>query len=166
MFLAATFFFSPGLSRCIWSPLSLMILSVSSPTLSPVPFKCIWHTSIHLVFGGPPFLLPGTYQYISSLNTFLSMCSSSLLITRPYQFNHLSVIFLEAFATLVVPRMCSFLIVSLRVTPHPHLVHLNQFLAATKAVYSSRSKLIVGSLWQTQLFSRQFCHVFQLLLSR
>ena len=36
------------------------------------------------------------------------------------QFNHLSVISLEAFATLVVPRMCSFLILPLRVTPHIH----------------------------------------------
>ena len=48
------------------------------------------------------------------------MCSPSLLITCPYQFNLLSVIFLEACATLVVPRMCSFLILSLRVTPHIH----------------------------------------------
>ena len=48
------------------------------------------------------------------------MCSPSLLITCPYQFNLLSLIFLEACATLVVPRMCSFLILSLRVTPHIH----------------------------------------------
>ena len=34
--------------------------------------------------------------------------------------NFLSVIFLEACATLVVPRMCSFLILSLRITPHIH----------------------------------------------
>ena len=46
------------------------------------------------------------------------MCSPSLLITCPYQINLLSVIFLEACATLVVPRMCSFLILYLRVTPH------------------------------------------------
>ena len=32
----------------------------------------------------------------------------------------LSVIFLEACTTLVVPRMCSFLILSLHVTPHIH----------------------------------------------
>ena len=57
---------------------------------------------------------------ISALNTFLSMCSPSFLITCPYQINLLSVIFLEACATLVVPRMCSFLILSLRVTPHIH----------------------------------------------
>ena len=67
-------------------------------------------------FGRPLFLFPG----ISALNTFLSMCSPSLLITCPYQINLLSVIFLEACATLVVPRMCSFLILSFRVTPHIH----------------------------------------------
>ena len=91
-------------------------LSVSSPALSPVLFKSRWHASFHLVFGRPLFLFPG----ISALNTFLSMCSPSLLSTCPYQFNLLSVIFLEACATLVVPRMCSFLILSLRVTSHIH----------------------------------------------
>ena len=48
------------------------------------------------------------------------MCSSSLLITCPYHINLLSVIFLEACATLVVHRMCSFLILYFRVTPHIH----------------------------------------------
>ena len=91
-------------------------LSVSSPALSPVLFKSRWHASFHLGFGRPLFLFPG----ISALYTFLSMCSPSLLITCPYQFNLLSVIFLEACATLVVPRMCSFMILSLRVTPHIH----------------------------------------------
>ena len=43
------------------------------------------------------------------------MCSPSLLITCPYQFNLLSVIFWKP-----APRMCSFLILSLRVTPHIH----------------------------------------------
>ena len=62
------------------------------------------------------FLFPG----ISILNTSLSMCSSSLDITCPYQFNHLSVIFQDTCSTLIVPLMCSFLILSLRVTPHIH----------------------------------------------
>ena len=49
------------------------------------------------------------------------MCYSSLLITCPCQFSRLSVIFLEACATLVVvPRMCSFLVIPLCVTPHIH----------------------------------------------
>ena len=91
-------------------------LFVSSPALSPVLCKFRLHASFHLVFGRPLFLFPG----ISALITFLSMCSPSLFITCPYQINLLSVIFLEACATLVVPRMCSFLILSLRVTPHIH----------------------------------------------
>ena len=82
-----------------------------------------WHLSFHLVFGYPLFPLSG----ISILHTFLSMCSSSLLILC--QFNRLSVIFLEACTTLVVPRMCSFLILSLRVTPHDHRsIHVDSIL--------------------------------------
>ena len=91
-------------------------LCVSSPALSPVLFKYRLHASFRLVFGRPLFLLPG----ISAFKTFPSMCSPSLLSTCPYQFNLLSVIFLEACATLVVPRMCSFLILSFLVTPHIH----------------------------------------------
>ena len=56
--------------------------------------------SFCLVFGCPLFLFP-------------RIC--------PYQFNLLSVIFLEACVTLVVPRMCSFLILSFCVTLHVHL---------------------------------------------
>ena len=62
----------------------------------PSTFMSRWHASFHLVFGRPFFLFPG----LSVLNTFLSMCSPSLLITCPYQFNHFSVIFLDACATL------------------------------------------------------------------
>ena len=40
--------------------------------------------------------------YISVLNTFLSMCSSSLLITCPYQFDIPSAIFAEACTTRCV----------------------------------------------------------------
>ena len=107
---------SSGLLTYFSSGFSHIALSVSSPALSPVLCKSRWHASFHLVFGRPLFLFPGIY----ALNTFLSMCSPSLLITCPYQINLLSVIFLEACATLVVPRMCSFLILSLRVTPHIH----------------------------------------------
>ena len=45
---------------------------------------------------------------------------SFLLITWPQKFNDLSVICLEACVTLPVPRMCSFLILYLPVTPHIH----------------------------------------------
>ena len=106
------FCFSPGFSHHMLSPVWLMIfllrlLARSQPSTFHVLF-------FHLVFGRPIFLFPT----ISILNTFLSMCSSSLLITCPCQFNGHSVIFLEACATLVVPRKCSFLILSLRVSPH------------------------------------------------
>ena len=55
------------------------------------------------------------------------------IITFLYQFNRLSVIFLEACATLIVPRMCSFPILSLHATPHihhsiPFFVRLSCFL--------------------------------------
>ena len=61
-------------------------MSVSSPTLSPVLFKSRWHVSFHLVFGRPLFpfevFLEYPFSTLSSvLNTFLSMCSLSLLIT-------------------------------------------------------------------------------------
>ena len=91
-------------------------MSNSSPVLIAVFFKSRWHSSFHLVFSHSLFLFSG----ISVLNTFLGMCSSALLFTCPYQFNLLSVIFLEACITLVVPRMCSFLILSLRVTLRIH----------------------------------------------
>ena len=83
-------------------------LSISSPTLSTVLFMSRWHASFQLVITRPLVFFPG----ISVLNTLLRMCSSSLFITCPYQFNHLFVTF------LVVPRMCAFLILPLRVTLH------------------------------------------------
>ena len=46
----------------------------------------------HLIFGRPLILFPG----ISVQTTFLSICSSHLIITCPYQFDILLVIFLEA----------------------------------------------------------------------
>ena len=45
----------------------------------------------------------------------------------------LSVIFLEACATLVVPRMCSFLILPLRVTPH---IHRSTLISVTSIRFS------------------------------
>ena len=96
------------------SPLSLSVQNVS---------KSRWIASFHLIFGRPLFLFPG----VSVLNTFLSVCSSSLLVTCPYQFDIPSVIFLEACTTLVVPRKCSFLILSWRVIPYIHLSILISF---------------------------------------
>ena len=77
----------------------------------PTPCRSVHHL-------GRPFL---PFLWTSVLNTFLSMCYSSLLITFPFKFGILSVIVLEACATLVVRRKCSFLILYLRVTPYIHL---------------------------------------------
>ena len=74
----------------------------------------------HLIFGRPLILFPG----ISVQTTFLSIGYSYLLITWPYQFDILLVIFLEACDTLVVTSKCSFQILCVRVTPHIHLIAL------------------------------------------
>ena len=63
-------------------------------------------------FGDPLFLCP---RISTVRKTFRSKCSSSLLITCPYQYSRLSVFVLDVGATLVVPRrayniMYSFLI--------------------------------------------------------
>ena len=84
-------------------------------------FNSCWHVPFHLVFGRPLFRFHG----ISVFTTFLIMCSLSLLITCPYQFNRISVIILKASAAAVVSRMCSFLVLFLRVTPHIHRSILN-----------------------------------------
>ena len=124
---------SPGFSLTFpWLFLPFRVAVVTADLPSPhrpvhflarsQPSKSRWHASFHLVVGRPLFLFPG----ISVHNTFLGVCSSSLLIKCPHQFNLLSVIFLTACITLVVPRMCSFLILSLRVTPHilrSHILH-------------------------------------------
>ena len=79
-------------------PVCLLARSQSSTFI-----KSHWHASFYLVFDRTIFPSP----CISALNTFHSMRSSSLLLTCPYQFNLLSVIFLEAFATLVGHSRCS-----------------------------------------------------------
>ena len=52
-------------------------LSISSPALKPVLLMFRRHPSFHLVLGRTFFLFPG----VSVLNTFLSMSSSSLLVS-------------------------------------------------------------------------------------
>ena len=95
----------PWLSCHTESPVWLMIfplhvaLSVSSPALSPVLFMSgtrlsilfsiglifcdisVFSTLLSMMFS------PHHKPVILVLNTFLSVCSSSLLITCPYQFN-------------------------------------------------------------------------------
>ena len=64
---------------------------------------------------------------MSIVNSFHGICSSALLITRPYPFEILSVISLEACATLVLPRECSFQILSLHVNLYIHISILISF---------------------------------------
>ena len=101
------------------------------------PINSRWHASFRFVVGRPHFLFPG----ISVHNTFLGVCSSSLLIKCPHQFNLRSVIFLTACITLVVPRMCSFLILSLRVTPHILRSPQSSTMSYANIVYSGTSFL-------------------------
>ena len=85
----------------------------------------------HIIFGRPLFLFPGIFV----LNSFLSVCYSSLLVTCPYLFDIPSVIFREACITLVVPRKCSFLILSWRVIPY---IHLSILISFTLILFSYR----------------------------
>ena len=75
------------------------------------PYEVVWSISKNIAF----------------VITLLTTWSSSILMTCPYHFSLLSVIFLDACTTFVVPRMCSFLILSFLVTPHIHLSILISF---------------------------------------
>ena len=83
----------------------------------PTSAMSLLHASFHLRCGRPLLLFPG----MSTFSILLTMCSSCILLTWPYHFSLFSVVFLEAFTTLVVPLMCSFRILSLLVSPHIHL---------------------------------------------
>ena len=90
--------------------------SISSPARKHGLFML---ACVFLVFGRPLFFFPVKFV----LRTLLAMRSSSLHITSPYQFGILSTRSRsEASATLVVHRMLYILVLSLRVTWHPHLV--------------------------------------------
>ena len=101
--------------------------------VSPVSFIALSQSySLHVPLAHtlPPCLLypclpfPGIAFAITVITT---TWSSSILMTCPYHFSLLSVIFLDACTTFVVPRMCSFLILSFLVTPHIHLSILISF---------------------------------------
>ena len=116
---SVVFFFFPGLSRHLRSPVSLMILFLHSAlfvvlsSFNPASVISLLHAYFHLRFGRPLLLFPG----MSTSNILLTMCSSFIVLTWPYHFSHFSVIFLDAWTTLVDPLMCSFQILSLLVTP-------------------------------------------------
>ena len=81
--------------------------SVSSPALSPVHFMSHWHW-FSIVLSS--FSLENPFSRLSSVHVFFI---SPRHMPVPVQLSQ--VIFLEVWSTLVVNRMCSFLISSLRV---------------------------------------------------
>ena len=101
-------------------------LFVVLSSFRPNAVMSLLHASSHLRFGRPLLRFPG----ISTSSILLTMCSSFILLTWPYHFSRFSVIFLEACATLAVPLMCSFRILSLLVTPHIHLSILISFTSS------------------------------------
>ena len=85
----------------------------SPPPLSIQYFSCLVGTRLSILFRSLSHHFP-FYPF----STRSSVCVISFLIMFSYQFNRLSVIFLEACANLSLLIMCSFLILSLRVTPY------------------------------------------------
>ena len=94
-------------SMCLMRLLHLARSCVSSLDNS-FSDKSFLMLSIHLLFGLPLLLFPGTSIAITLLPTY----SSSLLSTCPYHFNLLSCTFLDISPTFVVPLILSFLILS------------------------------------------------------
>ena len=95
----------------------------------PTSVISLSHASFHRRFGRP-LLFPG----ISTSTILLTMCPSFILITWLFHFSHFSVIFLDAFTTLIGPLMCSFRFLSLLVTSH---IHLNILISITSSNSSS-----------------------------
>jgi len=83
--------------------------------------------SVHLLFCRPLLLQPSTSICI----TLLTTQSSSFLIICPYHWSLLSWAFLDISATLVVPQIRSYLILSILVIPH---IHLNILISATSSL--------------------------------
>ena len=80
-------------------------LSVSSPALIPILFISYLHASILFVSNLPSsqYIKPQCFLH------YVFVCT-----------NHLCVVFFKSCTTFIVPRLWSFLILSLRVTPHSH----------------------------------------------
>ena len=106
-------FILPCLLHCPFSTLPRAVIS-------------LLHASFHLRFGCHHLLSPG----MSTSSILLTMCFSFILLTWPCHFSCFSVVFSEACASLVVPLMCSFQILSLLVTPHIHLSILISFTSS------------------------------------
>ena len=101
-------------------------LFVVLSSFNPASVIALLHASFLLRFGRPLLLFSG----LSTSSVLLTMCSSFILLRWPYHFSPFSIFFLDACTTLVVPRMCSFRILSLLVTPHIHLSILISFTSS------------------------------------
>ena len=117
--------------------------SCASSSDNPLSDKSFLMLSIHLRFGLPLLLFPGT----SIPNTLFPAYSSSLLETCPYHFNLLSCTFLDISPTFVVPLILSFLILSILVT----LFHANivLYLTSHKKTFRHTISTVIGhrNLW-------------------
>ena len=122
-------------------------LSISLMALSSVLFMSHWHMSFHLVFGCPVFLISGTYSIC-----FQSLSSLCLLLFSSHV-HIISVIPRDRFpacVTLIVPRMCLLLILSLNVTLPIHFSILIAFPSIVDLLYPTflrYTALLAGSLF-------------------
>ena len=96
----AIFFFFPGLSRHLGSPVKLIMvflhaaLFVVLSSFRTTSAMSLLHASFHLRFGRPLLLFPG----VSTSSILLTVCSSFILLKWPYHVSRFSVIFLETCA--------------------------------------------------------------------
>ena len=104
----------------------------SSGSMSFSRMSCC-NTSLHLRFGLPLDLFPGTFRSCTALPIY----SGGLLLTCPYHLNLLSWSFSDMSRTPRLPRMWVFLILSSLVTPH---IHLSIFISV---VWMARTCLLV-----------------------
>ena len=96
------------------------LLHCALSTPHPASVTCLLHASFNLRFGRPLIHFPG----MATSSILLTMCSPFILLTWPYHFRRVSVIFLIACTTLVV--FISGLIPpchSAHPSQHPHLIY-------------------------------------------
>ena len=99
----------------------------------------------------PSLLFPG----VSTSNILLTMCSSFILLTCPYHFSRLSVIFLDACTTIVC---CSSNVFISDLDFPCHFAHPSQHPVYNRAVWSDHSFVYFFSskVWSDQL--SRLCH--------
>ena len=110
-------------------------------------------------FRSPFLLCPGISITINLLQTY----SSSLLITWPCQFSLLSCFFELISATFTVPRIISFLILPLLVTPHiqHNILIYAPFIFFSCAFFTAKDSLLYSIAGRTAfLFTLPFSLTF------